>query len=266
MKRLRLFELHDQSWFPEVLRELLTDGMSFFAVSLRPYKPVVPLLLPLIAGMEEKRIVDLCSGAGGPARWLLEECSKAPARPSEVRVVLSDKYPNCDAYRELQRRFGEAVSFVDHSLDAADVPTELSGFRTLFTSFHHFRPEEAREVLADAVRKRQPIGVFEYTERNFLVWGLPLLLTPAFLWLITPLIRPFRWKRLLWTYLLPVVPLVGVWDGFVSCLRTYTPEELLELSLAATPAGDYKWRAGKLQSFGACRITYLIGMPHRSVS
>jgi hypothetical protein len=261
MKRLHLFEFHDQPWFPCGLRDLLTDFMSYFAVAFRPYRPVVPFLLPQIGKLKPKRIVDLCSGAGGPAESLLQLCREEPEWPADVQVVLTDKYPNCGAYRLLQERYGTVVSFVDRPVDARNVPAELSGFRTLFTSFHHFRPETARKVLADAVRQGQPIAVFEYTERNFLIWGLPLLLTPMLLWAVTPFMRPFRWRRLLWTYVLPVVPLVTTWDGLVSCLRTYSPAELLDLSSAACPTGTYIWRAGRLQSFGACRITYLIGTP-----
>src|SRR5450759_4223616 len=36
----------------------------------------------------------------------------------------------------------------------------------------------------------------------------------------TPWIRPFRWSRLLWTYLIPIIPLVFLFDGVVSCHRT----------------------------------------------
>ena len=41
--------------------------------------------------------------------------------------------------------------------------------------------------------------------------------------LVTPLIRPFTLSRILWTYLLPLVPLTCWWDGIVSQLRAYTP-------------------------------------------
>jgi len=39
------------------------------------------------------------------------------------------------------------------------VPDELTGFRTIFSAFHHFRPEEARAVVADAAHQRQGIAV-----------------------------------------------------------------------------------------------------------
>jgi hypothetical protein len=50
-----------------------------------------------------------------------------------------------------------------------------------------------------------------------------------FVWVFTPFMRPFLWKRLLFTYPLPCVPMICLWDGFVSQLRAYTPDELRAL-------------------------------------
>jgi hypothetical protein len=84
-------------------------------------------------------------------------------------------------------------------------------------------------------------------------------LMPVFAWLLTPRIRPFRWSRVLLTYLLPVIPLVVLWDGLVSCFRTRTPEELLALT------GDfpqYIWQAGYARGPGIWLApVYLIGRP-----
>ena len=41
--------------------------------------------------------------------------------------------------------------------------------------------------------------------------------------LLTPFITPRSWSRVLWTYLIPVVPLATCWDGVVSLLRVYSP-------------------------------------------
>ncbi|MEZ4557181.1 MAG: hypothetical protein R2854_12160 [Caldilineaceae bacterium] len=35
------------------------------------------------------------------------------------------------------------------------VPPELTGFRTLFTAFHHFTPADAMLILHDAVARRR---------------------------------------------------------------------------------------------------------------
>jgi hypothetical protein len=128
----------------------------------------------------------------------------------------------------------------------------------MFTSFHHFSPEDARAILQNAVDAREGIGIFEITRRAPLTIGLmfPWALMP---FVCTPWIRPFRWSRLLWTYLIPIIPLVFLFDGVVSCLRTYRPQELREIVDTVT-AGEYHWEIGEHAS-GRVPITYLIGYP-----
>src|SRR4029077_12135205 len=126
------------------------------------------------------------------------------------------------------------------------VPGELTGFRTIFSAFHHFRPEQACAVLADAVHKRQGVAVFEGTQRSVLALLL-MLLVPLMVLLVTPFIRPFRWSRLLWTYLIPLMPLTALFDGLVSCLRTYSVEELRDLA-ARLETNEYDWDIGTVKS------------------
>jgi hypothetical protein len=75
----------------------------------------------------------------------------------------------------------------------------------------------------------------------------------------TPFIRPFHWNRLLWTYLIPLIPLICWWDGLVSQWRAYTVEELLELTQGLH---DYDWTAGRVPIKGLVgHVTYLSGIP-----
>lgn len=258
MRRVHLVELHELRWFPRVWRDLLTDVMSYFAEGFRPYHPVSDKLWTAMQACGQNSIVDLCSGAGKSALTAAEEI--AARHRVEVNVALTDKFPNLEAFRRAAEQSHGKVTVVDQPVDATDVPHEIDGFWTMFTSFHHFRESEARRILANAVRKRRGIGVFEYTERNILIWGPALLAMPLFIWLATPFVRPFSWRRVLWTNLLPVVPFLAAWDGLVSCLRTYSPTELLALTPEPTPIG-YRWESGRLRSFGGCRITYLLGWP-----
>jgi hypothetical protein len=145
------------------------------------------------------------------------------------------------------------------------VPKELKGFRTMFTSFHHFPPEQARVVLQDAIDVGEAIGIFEITRRTPSSIGL------MFVWalapfLLTPFMRPFRWSRLLWTYLLPIIPFALLFDGVVSCLRTYRPQELREIIASLGPA-DYEWKVGERSTtVGHAPVTYLIGCPRARLS
>lgn len=256
MKRRQWIELHDLEGCPTGVRDAMTDFMSWFAIAFRVFRPVVAPLSSAVRESGASRIVDLCAGGGGPSLAIARECRRAslPLPP----IVLTDKYPNVPAYRAAAAASDGAISYIEESVDATSVPSSLRGFRTMYVSFHHFAPDAARSILRDAVRNGDGIGIFEYTERNFLVWGLPLLLTPLFTMLATPFVRPFRWGRLLWTYVVPLVPLISLWDGFVSCLRTYSVDELLQLAHEVDAAG-YRWEAGRVQSLGACHVTYLIG-------
>jgi hypothetical protein len=241
----------------------MTGVMAVFAVMFDVYRPLIPKMQGVIQSLRCDRIVDLCSGGTGPILSLHSRLRTHDNLP--VRVLLADKYPNLPAFKRAADVSGDSVSFASDPVDATSVPEGITGFRTLFGSFHHFRPDVAREILRDAALKRQGIGVFEYTERNFWVWALPIMFTPLFCWLAVPFVRPLSWRHLLWTYLIPVVPLLVAWDGFISCLRTYSPEELRKLTLDLGNI-DYTWEVGRVRSFGACRVTYLLGLPARGDS
>lgn len=243
MRRLHLVEVHDLAVCPRSLRDALTDFLGFTLRLGRAYAPTVPLLRSALARAGATRIVDLCSGAGGA--W--PDLSAGVGLP----VLLTDLYPN-------RVTAAGALPFHPEPVDARAVPPALDGFRTLFTSFHHFRPAEARAILADAVARAQGIAVFEVARRAPLDIGLIALTWLAVL-LLVPFVRPFRWSRIAWTYLPPILPLVGSFDGVVSCLRAYTPEELRAL---ARGLDGFEWEAGEARSaWLPLRVTYLIGVP-----
>jgi hypothetical protein len=114
------------------------------------------------------------------------------------------------------------------------------------------------------VSKRQGIAIAESTQRHPLLLAY-MLFTPLLVVLTSPFQKPFRWSRIFWTYVVPVVPLAVAFDGFVSCLRTYTPEELMEMVSDVTGNEDYEWQAG-VERIGALPIgvTYLIGTPRQA--
>ena len=69
-------------------------------------------------------------------------------------------------------------------------------------------------------------------------------------------------KRLLWTYLVPIIPLVLLFDGVVSCLRTYRLQELREMTKKLYGI-EYQWEMGEHSKVsGQPPISYLIGHPH----
>ena len=257
MRRIQFIEIHEQSWFPSFLRDDVTDALQHGVGFLKAYAPIGPILQSALDSARSRSILDLCSGGGGP--WLdLSRNLQGGGCAKQIR--LSDKFPNLRAFQNVSAESGNHITFCMEPVDATKVPRELTGFRTIFSSYHHFPPEEARAVLQDAVDASESIGVFEVTRRAptaivlMFPWALLVFVT-------TPWIRPFRWSRLFWTYVFPIVPFVVLFDGVVSCLRTYRPEELREI-IGKVKGREYQWKVGEHRgSSNRATITYLIGYP-----
>ena len=133
----------------------------------------------------------------------------------------------------------------------------MKGLRTQFLSLHHFKPNDAKNILQNAVDSNSSIAIFEGQERGF---GsiLAMLFSPVSVLIATPFIRPFKIGRILFTYVIPLVPLFTLWDGVVSALRTYSVNEMLDLVDGVENNDRFDWDIGKLKS-GIGVVLYLIG-------
>ncbi|MEM9293577.1 MAG: hypothetical protein AAGD01_17995 [Acidobacteriota bacterium] len=256
MKRLHLFEWEDQPWFPKTLRDLMTDYLRHVVGVFKMHEPVVPLLSEVLTKTKAQAIVDLASGGGGP--WPLLAPALRESHP-DLKVLLTDLYPNLEALESVRASLPDAFEVRQKSVDALQVPQELEGLRTQFLSLHHFEPAQVRGIFENAIRARQPIAVFEFQQRT-VAHLVQFALSPIFVLLLSWFIRPFSWKRLLWTYLIPVIPLLILWDGVVSVLRTYTPEEVREILDSIPEAASYEWDVG-VEKVGQVTVFRCIGRP-----
>lgn len=224
MGRVHLLELEDQPWFPARLREWTVDHLSFVQDLVDAYRPVVPVIEELVRTQAEGRVVDLCSGSGAAPAALKRGLT---ARGVACDVVLTDLYPNVDAFEARER---DGVRHIDEPVDATAVPDELTGVRTLFNAFHHLPPAAAKALLEDAANKGQPIVVVETVGRSLRAVLLVAAITLGAFGL-APFVRPFSVGRLFFTYVIPAIPFVVLFDGIVSCLRVYAPDELRALTV-----------------------------------
>jgi hypothetical protein len=268
MRRQRWFEVHDQPWFPASLRDRVTEGLEAVWNGNRTYRPIAGRLREAIRQSGADQIVDLCSGGSGP--WLGLYPEVADGQP--LTVWLTDLYPNgllAEGKLDGLSNGSRNGSSAGHSplvpygrpVDARAVPADLRGFRTLFSSFHHFDPDSARAMLADAFAQRQGIGIFEAARRT--PWTLLATNAVPFLGVREAIrARPIRFRRLFWTVVVPVVPFTLWFDGLLSCLRSYSLEDFAELTHGLT-AGDYGWEMGEAHG-GRVPIRYLIGCPKAS--
>jgi hypothetical protein len=254
--RLHLIELHEQSWFPRSIRDVFTELLTGIAELTQIYDVAWPRLVSALARTGSTRIVDLCSGSGGPILGLLARHGAwTDAKGREV--VLTDLHPAARAPRSPV----VPVRYEPRSVDALHVPIDLDGFRTIFSAFHHFRPEEARSILQDTVNEGRGIAIFEMTERTILA-VLAMSLSPLLGLAGLARMRPWPFSRWLWACFLPVALLLVTLDGIFSCLRTYSPEELRALVREVEGADRYDWEIEAVRAgLSPIRTTYLIGVP-----
>jgi hypothetical protein len=259
MRRLHLFEFEDQSWFPSAVREAMTDYLSFMSgFADVPFRGFVDRLDHAMLATGDDRLIDLASGAGGPAITIARLLRAK--RGAGVSVTLTDLYPNLPRLKLAEREGEGFVDYVEEPVDACAVRDDLKGFRLICNAFHHLGPDAARECLADAVRRRQGLALLEFVQRSPLAVA-QISVGMATMLLVTPFIRPRRVSRFVFTYLIPVVPLCTLWDGLVSCLRAYEPDELHAL-VNSLPENDYEWEIGRLRvPRTPASVTYLIGRP-----
>lgn len=197
-------------------------------------------------------ILDLCSGSGGPMPLIIEELVKWNY---DVRARLSDLYANSNPNLASPR-----IVWLAERVDALHVPPKLPGVRTMFSAFHHFRPDAAKAILRDAFERHRAICIFESGSGTLLgiagMLGVPLAVLALMPWA-----RPFRWTHLAFTYLIPLIPLIVLWDGLISMLRIYSPKQMQKFA-ADLQAPDYVWEIGQIKVRGIPdRLPYLIGRP-----
>lgn len=219
-----LIELEDMPGFPPMLRRMQVEFIGWLVERFGVYRPVAPLIAQALRRTGARSLTDLGSGQGGPIRYLARRPELAG-----VDFLLTDRFPTPEA------GLGDGVHWHAAPVDALADDAPGAGPVSLFNTFHHFTPEQQQEL----VRRHAHRGVLihEVLQPEPLVFLKILFTTTIGQLLLAPFVRPFRWQRLLFTYLIPVNLLTITWDGLVSVLRSDRPRVLVARVQAAAGEG-----------------------------
>ncbi len=255
INRIQLFEFESQTWFPQTLQNYRTDFLQFASNKLDVYHPIAPIIEKGLSKTQHSKIIDLASGAG--RGWLSLRRHLIKKHPN-LRVTLTDSIPNLDALGSVAARGGETFEFIPTSIDARSISPSMKGMRTQL-SLHRFCPKDVTLILQSSIEAKAPIAFFEMQERT---WKgvLSKIFSPLNVLFSTPFIRPFKISRLIFTYLIPIVPIIVLWDGVVSALRTYNEDEMRQLIEATPQYEDFEWEVSRINHKGI-PILYLLGYP-----
>lgn len=191
------------------------------------------ILLAQLRKPEEYTFVDICAGAGGPTPTIeqrVNETLEASGKPA-AKFLLTDLHPHVEQWQSLAKR-RENISYISDPVDAADAKALTESgkkeCRIFSLGFHHLDDVVAKGVLRSAIKDADAFVIFELQDRSLLslvnvtVASLGASIISVFFFWQEPL-------HLLFTYLMPIVPFVLIFDGYVSSMRTRTPEEIMAL-------------------------------------
>ncbi|MEM9075812.1 MAG: hypothetical protein AAGC43_02190 [Bacteroidota bacterium] len=266
MKRLQLFEFEDFDWLPRDIRTGLTNLIKVLHGLVGTSEVLADLILTIKAKVDFNQIVDLGSGSGGPLIETLEKINE-DKKDSQVSLVLTDLYPNSKTVADITALDLSNVSYYPQSLDARKLETAPKGLKTMIASFHHMKPSIAKQILDKAEQSGEPILIYEIAKNNvpILIWWIMLPISLVILILMslfmTPFVRPLRVSQLVFTYLIPLIPITYAWDGQASLMRTYTFKDV-ELLLGNRKNENYSWEINDAKKRnGKNAGYYILGYP-----
>jgi ubiquinone/menaquinone biosynthesis C-methylase UbiE len=173
------------------------------------------------------KLLDLGSGGAEQIAMLIKHAKRQGL--STTQFVLSDLYPNVTTWQALQRQFGEdSFSYMEQPLSALDMRGVGLRHWSIFSAFHHFAPQDVEKILQQLIQNGDGLCITEFTKRRWFDLAPMILALPVHL--VVPFFaKKFKWSKLLFTTIIPIVPLMASFDGIVSVLRSYEKEEIIAL-------------------------------------
>jgi hypothetical protein len=259
--RIQAFEFMDLPQTPRFLRDSIVESLGNSLRWSGVYKNAAAVFAEFCANLQSNTLLDLCSGSGEPIAILLDALNKQGEKlPC---FLISDLFPVIHEMEKVIEQFPENVRAINTPLDASNVPDSYPhSARVLISAFHHFAPRLAKSILRDSAEKGKPIFILEAMTRRFHSHH-----KLGFFFLLAIMINPFlskqdRFLKAMFTYLIPLIPLMSIWDGVVSVRRVYTEEELI--ALTSTIDAKFHWEFQKIRVGWSGTISVFTGKPHEA--
>jgi hypothetical protein len=248
---MQMKELEDYDWFPKTLRTFQMQTIGFMAQLFGLYKPVIPLLLQFVQKQKLTSIVDLCSGSGLPSIYIKERF------PISIPFLLTDKYPQAIPMKE-------GISYATESSSVFDLVPKSNSLYTMYNAFHHFTDAEKLELLQQFKKHKATLCIVEIITPSMQNILQVIIASTLVQLLIAPFIKPFSWKRLLFTYILPVNIITVLVDGIITVFKCRTKKQYQHL-VQSLNSLDYNIETNAIFSFPN-KIIVLTAQPNHVIA
>lgn len=214
-----LFEFNDSPWVSWWFRQTLFEIMEVCNTRFRRFdREVASQALAIAKANKLTTIVEMGAGHAPVTRALA-----ALDGSDGITLTPCDLLPQHAAYADIAARFPGKVQPRYDPVDLIRVNAWPSGtLLVVASSFHHIPFESRREAIRVLTESADRVAVFEPIKRSLVSMCLTLTaIVPCFLLPIVLIHRPGRARRVVTCWLVPVVPLMFLWDAMVSCLRCW---------------------------------------------
>lgn len=266
MKRIQLFELEDQSWFPDWMRSAITKLIKVLLKMTGLADAATILVKSKLKELKTEKLVDLGSGAGGVMIDVYQQLKKDDEF-NNIQLMLTDLYPNKSVIQNINDLNDPNLEYLSRPVDATKISEAPEGLKTIFNAFHHLPKEKAQSVLQSCAKNQSPILIYELSSNNLplLIWWLflPLSLVILFIMVLfmTPFVKQLTFKQIFFTYVIPIIPIAYAWDGQASLPRIYAFSDFDEL-LKEVDQSNYSFEIEKLKNAkGKTQGYYVFGKP-----
>lgn len=227
MKRKQVFQFSNQKWYPSFLKRDMYEFMSWFVGKVNAAKPFLPVLEEVIGHTQTKTIINIDSKIGAGIETVL------PLLPEGTEVI---------------------------NVNLEKFSTHNKGMYTFINSFHQLDEKKATYYLTQIADSGNSVAVLE--GNNDSLWQVVgmTIFVPLTVILSAPFVQPFRITRLIFTYMIPILPVITMLDGFLALFKLYNPNDLNEL-VSNIPVKSYVWKSGKADNGRGGKIIYLMGYP-----
>lgn len=230
------FEFMDLKLLPNSIRKTLRDILDCAnSFPFRFYYDWTTEQVNQVARqMKATKIVELGAGTAPLTRCL------ATDSPLNLELIPCDLNPDSGAYQELERKHPGRVRPVFESVDFSESRQWPKGTLLVLSATLHHIPSEARfTVLSTLLASADHVLIFESLKKD-----LASMLYCCFGWipaLLTPLLGVRKagfFRRIIWCWLIPLAPLMFIWDGWISCLRAWNSSEWESVKKRLAHAND----------------------------
>lgn len=228
--RIQSFEFGDIKEVPQFYHNYLRALMSLLYEYLHIHRLWLPMIRKFSQQNKGETLLDPCAGSGHVNLLIAKELEKEEDFKFYLSDFMTDRAP------KFAKQINEAnhpnIHYIEHSVDLLQMKDEVEFPKVFINSFHHFSPDQVAKIFRDHARVKKDILILEYCRKTPLNF-FSMVTGPFIGMLLFPLI--VEKKDILWSFIfvfiIPLIPLMLLWDGVISSLRTYSRMDIEKILL-----------------------------------